>query len=187
MEFTVLLRTAEADVLAFASAIFHRSFVGRRLAGVTSTLACMDVSRRTVRLESVVREGCAGGLENRSRWTGRILTSRPRRSPGRPSAFSPRSEVPRISESGRSIRLPNTQSTQHGRIGDQSVGFTPRLARQRWRRRDLSPAQMFSGEPAHNPAQPNCPSPSPNAASARVEFQPPLHRHAIDPAADRRI
>ena len=184
MEFTVLLRTAEADVLAFASATFHRSFVRRRLALVPLTRACMDRPRRTVRLRSVVREGCAGGWEKRSRWTERILTLRSQRISGRPGALSPRREVPRISVSRRSIRLPYTQ---FGRIGDQSVGSTPRLARQRRRRWDLSPARMFSGEPHHNPAQPTCPSPSPNAASARVEFQPPPHLHAIDPAANRHI
>jgi hypothetical protein len=184
MEFTVLLRTAEVDVLAFASATFHRSFVRRRLALVPLTRACADRPRRTVRPGSVVREGCARGLGKRSGWTGGILTSRSQRSPGRPGSLLVRRERPWISESGRSIRLPDTQC---GCIGDQSVGSTPRLARQRRRRWDLSPAQMFSGELRNNPAQPTCPSPSPNAASARVEFQPPLQLHAIYPAADRRI
>jgi hypothetical protein len=175
MEFKVLLRTAEADVLAFASAAPHR-LVRSRMVSVLLTgnfrLSPRRLQARDVSSES--RSACEGA----PRWNGTRNLS-----PGQvpPAVALLECLVSRISERRGSFR---SQSSRLEKAGDGSV-ISHLPAGDRTEKIDLQAARLTDGLVETNPSNPFRLMPHPMAALAEGEPQLQLQFHAITPTAGR--
>jgi len=175
MEFKVLLRTAKAEVLAFASAP-PRRLVKNRTASVSLTENFRLFPRRCGVWE--VSAGRAVARERDERLNGKKVIQR-RRIPNQKTG--PGWVVPRISEKGEGSRLP---TTQHENTEEKSV-VSNLLAGNRMKKVILQPARLASGLVEKNPSTPSRMVPHPTADPANGERQPQLQSHAITPAAGR--
>lgn len=167
MEFKVLLRTAEADVLAFASAAPHR-LVRSRVVSVIMTGNSRLCPRRLQAGEGAHRPNAKRNL-----------------SPGQisPETTRLRSVVSQISEGRESAR---SQSTRLENAGDGSV-ISNLPVGNRTERIALRTARLIGGLVEKNPSNPFRSVPHPTAAPAEGERQPQLQSHAITSAAGRQF
>ena len=167
MEFKVLLRTAEADVLAFASAAPPR-LVRSRVVSVILTGNYRLCPRRLQAWEGAHRAKAKRNL-----------------SPGQipPEATCLRWVVSRILEGRESSR---SQSTRLENAGDGSVISNLPVGN---RTEKIAPrtARLIGGLVEKNPSNPFRSMPRPMAAPAEGERQPQLQSHAITPAAGRQF
>ncbi len=167
MEFKVLLRTAEADVLAFASAAPHR-LVRSRIVSVVLTGNYRLCPRRLQTWESAHR---LNGKKNLP----------PRQIPSEAARLE--WIVSRISEGRKSSR---SQSTRLENAGDGSV-ISNLLVGNRTEEIALRTARLIGGLVEKNPSNPFRSMPHPTAAPAEGERQPQLQSHAINSAAGRQF
>ena len=163
MEFKVLLRTAEADVLAFASAAPHR-LVRSRMVSVVLT----GNHRR-----------CLRRLQARGR--AHRLNGKKNLSPGQipPEATRPRLVVSRISEGRESSR---SQSTRLEKAGGGSA-ISNLLVGNRTEKIALRTARPIGGHVKKNPSNPFRSMSHSTAGLAEGERQLQLQSHAINSTA----
>ena len=177
MEFKVLSRTAEADVLAFASAAPHR-LVRSRVVSVILTGNYRLGHRRLQAWD--VSSGKLAVQEEAHRLNGKRNLS-PRQISSEAACL--RWVVSRIAERRESSR---SQSTRLEKAGDGSVisnlpvgNCTEKIARRT--------ARLIGGLVEKNPSNPFRSMPPPTAAPAEGERQPQLQSHAINSAAGRQF
>lgn len=180
MDLIVLLRTAEAVVLALASATPHRTVDGRKLALVTKTGAGEGKSRPHLRR-------CSGEASQFGS-SGQRLDA----TPGNPASFRWRCRSggrrlacrlggERISVSRRRVaRLWLGQ-----RIGEQSIRVNPRNGRSMVMENHPVPVRSFSGEPVRNIATPVHPGFPPHGNPDPAWCQIPPSAHALHRAVGR--
>lgn len=167
MEFKVLSRTAEADVLAFASAAPHR-LVRSRIVSVVLTGNYRLCPRR---LQTWERAHQLNGKRSLS----------PGQSPS--EAACRRWVVSRISERRESSR---SHSTRLERAGDGSV-ISNLPVGNRTEKVALRTARLIGGLVEKNPSNPFRSMSHPTAAPAEGELQPQLQSHDINSAAGRQF
>lgn len=167
MEFKVLLRTAEADVLAFASAAPHR-LVRSRMVPVVLTGNYRVRPRRPRTCEGTHRRNAVRNVS-----PAQILTESARQ----------RWVVSRISERRESSR---SQSTRLEKAGDGSVKSNLPVGN-RTEKIALQTARLSGGLVEMNPSNPFRSMPRPTAARAEGERQPQIQSHAITSAAGRQF
>ena len=177
MEFKVLSRSAEADVLAFASAAPHR-LVRSRIVSVVLTGNYRLCPRRLQAWD--VSSGKLAVQEEAHRLNGKKNLS-PGQISSEPACL--RWVVSRISERRESSR---SQSTRLEKAGDGSVisnlpvgNCTEKIARRT--------ARLIGGLVEKNPSNPFRSMPPPTAAPAEGERQPQLQSHDINSAAGRQF
>ena len=177
MEFKVLLRTAEADVFAFASAAPQR-LVQSRIVSVVLTGNYRLCPRRLQAWD--VSSGKLAVRERVHRLNGKRNLS-----PGQipPVAARLRSVVSRISEGRESSR---SQSTRLENAGEGSV-ISNLLVGNRTKKIALRTARLIGNLVEKNPSNPFRSMPHPTAAPAEGERQPQLQSHAINSAAGRQF
>lgn len=174
MDFKALSRTAEADVLAFASAAPRRLVQSRMVSvGLTGNhRLCADHFRaRGISSEKAL----AGETDHRLNGRGIFQLGQVSLEGTCPEVL-----VSWISEGVNGLRPPTTRREC---AEESSVGSEP-LVSDGVEGKALRAAHLVSGV-VRNPSNPFCLMPHPTAAPADGEHQPQLQSHAINHAAGR--